>query len=774
MNSTPHSAAARARTDAQTSHRDGTSCIREPRPMGRRAQLIRRVRALSRRRLEYRFQDSRRSRRRVDETERPRRTASRRGTMEPGSGIREIETETAHPTDASSVVSPELGAPTAIERALRLTGWIRSHRIALGVGVFFAYAVVGLIANLPTYPWDPNRIATCACGGGKDPAQTVWFLAWTPFALLHGRNFYVTTWLNYPVGVNLAAEHDHADARVAHDADHARVERHRERERAALARIPSFCELDVLRRRVSQPPPPGGVRCWCLLRVLALHDRPILDTPQSRVRTAPPFDLLVYLRNRSESIFFGCGLGCPPRSVRDCGVLRESRSAVDHRALRRDRAVVLALFHPRQSLRHIPYTLLGLAIGVAIAYACCFNAVRVMEHGALHYIGPPYPPGARYDANLLGPISPTSWQLLTPASLADFGSKLVGGSTNVDENGSYLGIPLLLLLGYFLIRYRRSRWLQFSTLLAVLNFVLSLGQKLHVGSTIYDVHLPFSWLTRWPIMRDVVPARYLGTRHVLRRVCARGGHNGAARSVHDISIGRGHGRRAGSMGWTKGGAHRRMGTRRTRHLEPAPELAILLATSPRFGRALGIVPIGDLEGERCSHVPVRGARYGRRDGVAGRGQDAVQTRRKLRVAPRTRFAFNSTANRPSALRCRRDIRQRARTESGPHPRRSVPRACDGLGDRSPRRRRTGFAGECRRIGCCAEREPRRSALSSSPTRRTTSSKWASPRSPTSASGRGSRRGPPRRREASTSSSTAPSGPPRSARDASHNCGRSSS
>ncbi|MGB9112787.1 MAG: hypothetical protein WCF24_08690 [Acidimicrobiales bacterium] len=427
--------------------------------------------------------------------------------MEPGSGIREIETEKAHPTDASSVVSPELGAPTAIERALRLTGWIRSHRIALGVGVFFAYAVVGLIANLPTYPWDPNRIATCACGGGKDPAQTVWFLAWTPFALLHGRNFYVTTWLNYPVGVNLAQNTIMpmlglltTPITLASNAIAS------ENVLRWLAFPLSASSMYYVVARVSRHRPAAFVAG-------AFYGFSPFMIGQSSTHLNLGFEPLLPLiflciyeiaaRASFSVVVWGVLLGLFATAefyVSPEVLLTTALSGAI--AL-----VVLALFHPRQSLRHIPYTLLGLAIGVAIAYACCFNAVRVMEHGALHYIGPPYPPGARYDANLLGPISPTSWQLLTPASLADFGSKLVGGSTNVDENGSYLGIPLLLLLGYFLIRYRRSRWLQFSTLLAVLNFVLSLGQKLHVGSTIYDVHLPFSWLTRWPIMRDAVPAR---------------------------------------------------------------------------------------------------------------------------------------------------------------------------------------------------------------------------------------------------------------------------
>jgi hypothetical protein len=34
--------------------------------------------------------------------------------------------------------------------------------------------------------------------------QTIWFLAWTPYAILHGHNLFYTNWINYPHGVDLA------------------------------------------------------------------------------------------------------------------------------------------------------------------------------------------------------------------------------------------------------------------------------------------------------------------------------------------------------------------------------------------------------------------------------------------------------------------------------------------------------------------------------------------------------------------------------------------
>ena len=46
-----------------------------------------------------------------------------------------------------------------------------------------------------------TRITGCACG---DQAQEVWFLAWPPFAMLHGHNLFYSAWVDYPTGMNLS------------------------------------------------------------------------------------------------------------------------------------------------------------------------------------------------------------------------------------------------------------------------------------------------------------------------------------------------------------------------------------------------------------------------------------------------------------------------------------------------------------------------------------------------------------------------------------------
>lgn len=40
-------------------------------------------------------------------------------------------------------------------------------------------------------------------GGSGDPAQMMWFLRWTPYAIVHGHNPFLSNAIDYPVGINL-------------------------------------------------------------------------------------------------------------------------------------------------------------------------------------------------------------------------------------------------------------------------------------------------------------------------------------------------------------------------------------------------------------------------------------------------------------------------------------------------------------------------------------------------------------------------------------------
>ena len=68
-------------------------------------------------------------------------------------------------------------------------------------GVALVYLALSAVANGSA--WTHGVAHTLQPSGGNDVAEEIWFLAQTPWVLLHGHNPFVNDWLNAPVGVNL-------------------------------------------------------------------------------------------------------------------------------------------------------------------------------------------------------------------------------------------------------------------------------------------------------------------------------------------------------------------------------------------------------------------------------------------------------------------------------------------------------------------------------------------------------------------------------------------
>jgi hypothetical protein len=112
---------------------------------------------------------------------------------------------------------------------------------------------------------------------------------------------------------------------------------------------------------------------------------------------------------------------------------------------------------------------------------------------------------ARYHADLLSPLFPTDRQLLAPGVLKTIGDRLPAGGTI--ENGFYLGLPLLVLLCYFVIRYRRVPLVATAAVIGLVAFVIGLGAKLTVHGNAVGIPLPFAVFTHLPILENLEPAR---------------------------------------------------------------------------------------------------------------------------------------------------------------------------------------------------------------------------------------------------------------------------
>ncbi len=65
----------------------------------------------------------------------------------------------------------------------------------------FVYGILAVCANW--HVWVHGVSNTIQTAGGSDVQEEVWFLAQTPWAIIHGVNPFANTWLNAPTGLNL-------------------------------------------------------------------------------------------------------------------------------------------------------------------------------------------------------------------------------------------------------------------------------------------------------------------------------------------------------------------------------------------------------------------------------------------------------------------------------------------------------------------------------------------------------------------------------------------
>ncbi len=102
---------------------------------------------------------------------------------------------------------------------------------------------------------------------------------------------------------------------------------------------------------------------------------------------------------------------------------------------------------------------------------------------------------------------PTYVQLLAPRSVIAAAGGWTGGAA---EWNAYIGIPLIALLAFIAVRWRRNLLVAWAAALAAVTAVLSLGPHLHLAGQIH-FHVPLPWLAlqRLPLFDNVLPARLM-------------------------------------------------------------------------------------------------------------------------------------------------------------------------------------------------------------------------------------------------------------------------
>ncbi len=374
--------------------------------------------------------------------------------------------------------------------------------VLAGLGVYLAIAC---LAYWPVGPLDGTQIVGCAC---SDRIQEVWFFSWVFHALSHGINPFTTSAINYPYGVNLVDNTSMPLLGVLASPFTAIF--------GPIAAFGLFMRLAFFASAASMMFVLRRYTRWfpaAFLGGLLYGFSPyVVDTAVGHLFVAfvpiPPLIILVLdeLLRRQE------------RSARRYGVILGLLLAAQFfisievlvtTAICAVIGILFAAWISRSTVRRrLPYALEGAKWALGTLVVLVGYPLYVYFRGPWHVTGPQHKLAdiAKLRVDLLGAIIPTISQYFAPPHLAAIATGYVDG--DIAENGSYLGIPLVLLLAYFCFRLRRDRFIASVAFMGAAAFVLSLGVSLNIGGHLTPIPLPFKIISKFPVVNNLIASRF--------------------------------------------------------------------------------------------------------------------------------------------------------------------------------------------------------------------------------------------------------------------------
>jgi len=382
----------------------------------------------------------------------------------------------------------------------------RSHARGPFLPVVFAvaiYCLLALLAYWPVPPLDASHIIGRTTG---DPFLFAWFLAWTPFAVLHGHNVLFTNYFNYPNGVNLAANTlmplmgllglplTRAFGPVASLNFLMRV--------AFASSAISMCL--VLR---------SWTRWWPAAffgGLLYGFSQFMWGQGQAHLSLAfvaiPPLllwclnELLVRQKRSPARVGLLLGLLCAAQFLVDMEILS------DCVLLGVICVLLLAVTHRSEVVSRARKAAPGLLTATVSFSLLAAYPIWFLVAGPRHVSGSIIPiwTSSQYSADLFGPISYVAHAF----TRQDGKPWLFGGKLLHVGAADYLGIPLTVVTLMFVLVWRRVGIVRLAGALALVAFVLSLGPHLYVDGTRTNFPLPAILLTHVPLLNDTVWDRF--------------------------------------------------------------------------------------------------------------------------------------------------------------------------------------------------------------------------------------------------------------------------
>ena len=372
----------------------------------------------------------------------------------------------------------------------------------LSPAVLASYLLLVVIYFAGAWAHPAHRVV----GSPGDPSLFIWYLGWVPWAIAHGHNPLLSTWVNAPHGVNLMWNTSMLLPGLV------------------LAPLTEWWgALVTYNVLVTAGLALSGWTAWLALRKVC-GVRAGAAWLGGLVFAFSPF--MVAQAYGHLHLVFAFLLPLLAVAVHEIVVTQ-------HRSARRGGLVLGVLagaqFLTGEELLAIAAIALGVAVVVAAALSprlarpraphavrAAFWAVAgfVIVAGfplAYQYLGPqsvhgPVQPRDHYVADLLAPVTPTSWQWLHPwgalATAARFQS-------HGAEWCAYLGVPLIALMLAGTLTGLRRRGVLVATATAVVLVVFSFGPHLQINGHHTGIWMPWSALGWMSPLDSLLPVRLM-------------------------------------------------------------------------------------------------------------------------------------------------------------------------------------------------------------------------------------------------------------------------
>lgn len=376
-------------------------------------------------------------------------------------------------------------------------------RLAHSSSLLAVVSYLVLSAFLVLSAWrDPFNLTV---GAGTDGLLAMWFLKWLPFAISHGHNPLVINYVDYPAGVNLMwnGSMPLVDLVLAPiTTTLGPVFSYNLLATLAVA-LSAWSAFLLIRRYVERPLAAGlGGLLYGFSPYMMAH---LLGHPALFIAFIPPLIFLLLddalIRQRRSPLVVGALLGLLAAAQFLIG-----QEMLLLTALVGAIAIVLVVSLDPSAVgaraNHAVRTF-GVTTAVFVLVSAVPLGVQFFGPQRLHGIvnGP-----NTFVSDLLGFVVPNQLQAIAPSWAVGTSDRFTGGLA--EATNSYLGIALLVLLGFAVWRFWSSRLVRLAALLGVWLGILSLGQTIHLGGRV--THIPvFVLALAFPLLQPWIPARLM-------------------------------------------------------------------------------------------------------------------------------------------------------------------------------------------------------------------------------------------------------------------------